>query len=250
MIYLYSGTPGSGKSLHMAKDILTKLRVRKQNVIANFPIDENVVSRGFLGRKINVGQFIYKDNSEMTVQFLVDYARKNHKIGKEGQALICLDECQIIFNPREFQRKDRLQWIEFFTQHRKLGYNVILVTQNDRLLDRQIRALIEYEYRHRKVNNFKIGQLLPFKCFVSVQYWYGVKERLGAEFFTYQKRLGKLYDSYKMFDDIKGTEEPKQPVKQNTVVFKPKETIQNIEEETALPTSSGGSCVSGGDLVS
>ena len=40
MIYFYSGTPGSGKSLHCAKDIYNKLFVKKQNVIANFEINE------------------------------------------------------------------------------------------------------------------------------------------------------------------------------------------------------------------
>lgn len=237
MIYLYSGTPGSGKSLHMARDILIKLRVKKQTVIANFPINEDVVSKGSFGRTIQTGEFVYKDNSEMTVKFLVDYAKKHHVLGKEGQALLCLDECQINFNPREFQKKDRLSWIEFFTQHRKLGYNVILVTQNDRLLDRQIRALIEYEIRHRKVNNYKIGALFPFKTFVGVQYWYGVRERLGAEFFIYQKRLGKLYDSYKMFDDIKSTETTSKS--SNVVLFK-----KDLVSE--LPSDSGGTHDSGG----
>lgn len=238
MIYLYSGTPGSGKSLHMASDILAKLRIKKQNVIANFPINEDVVSKSLFGSKNKTGTFIYKDNSELTVKFLVDYARKNHKLGKEGQCLICLDECQILFNPREFSKHDRLQWIEFFTQHRKLGYNVILVTQNDRLLDRQIRCLVEYEIRHRKVNNFKIGRFLPIKAFAAVQYWYGVRERLGVEFFIYRKKLGKLYDSYKMFDDIKGTEEETQS---NVVIFKKDLPI-------APPPVSGRTRVSGGDL--
>jgi len=221
MIYLYSGTPGSGKSLHMARDILVKLQIKGQNVIANFPINEDILKKTFLCRKNKKGEFFYRDNSVMTVDFLVKYAKKNHVIGKEGQTLICLDECQILFNPREFQRKDRIKWIEFFTQHRKLGYNVILVTQNDRLLDRQIRSLIEYEYRHRKVNNFKIGKFLPVKSFAAVQYWYGVRERLGVEFFIYRKKLGDLYDSYKMFDDFfDETNETNEDKNSNGVIFK------------------------------
>lgn len=42
MIYLYSGTPGSGKSYHAAADIYYRLkRSKKTNryrVIANFPV--------------------------------------------------------------------------------------------------------------------------------------------------------------------------------------------------------------------
>ena len=77
----------------------------------------------------------------------------NHKIGKEGQTLVVIDECQIIFNCRDFGRKDRNAWVTFFAQHRKLGFNVILITQSDRMLDRQIRSLVEEEVKHRKLNN-------------------------------------------------------------------------------------------------
>ena len=198
MIYLYSGTPGSGKSLHMAQDIFFKLK-RKHSVIANFMIDENIVKKGLFGNK-EIGNFTYMDNEELSVTKLVEFAKKNHKMGKENQTLLCIDECHVLFNPREFTRKDRLPWIQFFTQHRKLGFNIILVTQNDRLLDRQIRGLIEYEVSHRKVNNFKIGKMLPLKTFIAIERWYGVNEKIGSTFFVYQKRLGKLYDSYKMFD--------------------------------------------------
>jgi len=242
MIYLYSGTPGSGKSLHVAHDIFTKLRLKKQSVIANFDINLDVVSsKLFSKKKKKIGDFVYKDNYELTVKFLVDYAYKNHKIGKEGQTLICIDECQIIFNPREFQRKDRLEWIEFFTQHRKLGYNIILTTQNDRLIDRQIRGLIEYNVIHRKVNNFKIGQLFPVKTFVAVNYWYGVKEKLGVEFFVYRKKLGNLYNSYKMFDEKLDAEKEEN---KNMVVFNVKDKVKN--ENVPVRDSSGGVRKDGG----
>ena len=37
-------------------------------------------------------------------------------------------------------------------------------------------------------NNFKVGKLFPISVFVQVEYWYGVRERVGAEFFTYSKK--------------------------------------------------------------
>ena len=45
MIYFYSGTPGSGKSLHCARDIYNKLFIKKENVIANFPINEQMLNK-------------------------------------------------------------------------------------------------------------------------------------------------------------------------------------------------------------
>lgn len=198
MIYLFSGTPGSGKSLRMAQEIFRVLRQGK-NVIANFNINMNVVKKGLLGIKKNTGNFVYTSNSELTVQFLIDYAKEHHVQNKENQTLICIDEAQVQFNARSFNAKDRMEWITFFSQHRKLGYNVILVAQMDRMLDRQVRGLIETEYKFRKINNYKIGKLLPLSTFIQVEYWYGVREKVGSEMFFYNKKYGNLYDTYSLF---------------------------------------------------
>lgn len=198
MIYLYSGTPGSGKSLHVARDIYIRLNRNKKypNVIANFNINMKMI-------KNKKAKFIYKDNLDLTVEFLVNYALENHILGKENQTLVVVDECQVIWNAREWNssvyKNNRMDWIKFFSQHRKLGFNFIVIAQNDRMIDRQIRSLFEYESNHRKVNNFKIGKLLPFSTFISINRWYGINEKLGVEFFSYRKKWGKLYDSYGTF---------------------------------------------------
>lgn len=196
MIYFYSGTPGSGKSLHVARDIYFRLNRNKKypNVIANFMINKEMI-------KNKKAKFIYKDNSELTVEFLLNYALENHKEGIENQTLVVVDECSVIWNSRSWMKdKDRMEWLKFFVQHRKLGYNFILIAQNDRQVDRQIRSIFEYEIKHRRVNNFKIGQLFPVPVFAAITYWYGVNERLGVEFFTYRKKWGKFYDSYGTFE--------------------------------------------------
>lgn len=196
MIYFYSGTPGSGKSLHVAKDIYTKLFIKKQDVIANFDINREIYNK-----KKKKGKFTYISNNELIPEFLYQYAKENHVLGKESQTLVIIDECQILFNPRSWQQNGRIEWINFFTQHRKWGYNFILISQFDRLVDRQIRSLFEYEIKHRKVNNFKGAKLIPISTFVAVEYWYGVKERVGSEFFTYSNKYGKLYDTFKNFEE-------------------------------------------------
>jgi len=59
MIKLYSGTPGSGKSFHLAVVMWDRLRNGKA-VIANFPINYNLVK----GRRASIGAFTYLDMSE------------------------------------------------------------------------------------------------------------------------------------------------------------------------------------------
>jgi len=198
-ITVYTGTPGSGKSFHAAKDIVRRLK-RGGGLITNFPINEDIVKK----KKTRVD---YWDNSEITSQRLVQYALEHHKIGKEGQTLVVLDECQIMFNCRDFGRKDRNEWVNLFAQHRKLGFNFLLITQSDRFLDKQIRSLIEDEVKHRKLNNAGfMGMLLTltFKTwFIAISYWYGGNKLLiGKEIFAFSKKYEKLYDSYRMFSEM------------------------------------------------
>lgn len=197
MIYFYSGTPGSGKSLNCARDIYNRLNKNKKhpNVIANFNINLDMIKN----KKAN---FIYKDNSDLTVKFLLNYAKKNHTLGIENQTLVVIDECSILFNARDWQsdKANRDLWLKFLVQHRKLGFNFIMISQTDIQVDKQIRALFEYEIKHRKVNNFKIGQLLPFTTFIAITYWYGVEEKISSYLFPYRKKWGRFYDSYGSFD--------------------------------------------------
>ena len=59
MIELYSGTPGSGKSLHTAKEIRTRLRMHKRVIIGNFYVNTKAVSR----RK---GTYLFVMNDRLT----------------------------------------------------------------------------------------------------------------------------------------------------------------------------------------
>lgn len=207
MIYLYSGTPGSGKSYHAVAVIAHKLGRRDKNrVIANFPLT---------GKKITP-RFEYWDNSDITIGRLMDYARQHHRLGVEGQTLVVIDEAQCIFNSRDWNGKgvlhsalkrqpdSRMDWIKFFSQHRKFGYNVILIAQSDKMLDKQIRSLIEYDVKHIKMNN-GFFFFLP-TSFLAVEKWYGQRMKLGQEVIWYHKRVAAMYDSYALFDTLTDTD--------------------------------------------
>lgn len=201
MIYLYSGTPGAGKSLHVAKVITEHIR-RGRPVIANFPIDYAMIK----GKR--KGEFLERDNMELSPDFLLACSNALRVVQdgklKEGTILLVIDESQILFNSRDWGQKDRGAWLSFFSQHRKLGYDVILVSQYDRMLDRQIRALVEYEYKHRKVKNYgSFGFLLSMvaggNLFVCVEMWYPLKQKVGSHFFVARKKYYGLYDTFKLF---------------------------------------------------
>lgn len=204
-MYLYSGTPGSGKSLHAARDIRDYLRYKRLPVIGNFAINPD--TKGY-------EHYAYMPNDRMTPDYLVGFARdywRDHKFG-EDRILLVLDECQLLFNSRDWAQNDRMAWLEFFSQHRKYGYKVLLIAQFDRMIDRQIRSLIEYDYVHRKLGNFgvrgKVMTLLALgEVFVCVKRFYSLNERIGVEMFRARKSVYRIYDSYAAFGRGHGGDE-------------------------------------------
>lgn len=196
MIYLYTGTPGSGKSYHAAEVVDRALR-RNIPVIANFEVNLT---------KKHKGEFVYIDTLDMTPQRFIEYAEHHFKPGRdEHQGIIIIDEAQIPFNSRDGLNKSRLKWIDFFSKHRHYFYDIIMITQHDRMIDRQIRSLVETEYKHRKLTNFGLKGwfmiVLFHKMFVAVEYWYPIQERVGAEFFNLRKSVCALYNTFKRFDN-------------------------------------------------
>lgn len=198
MITLYSGTPGSGKSLHQAKDIYHWLR-HGHVCIANFDIDVTKIPKC-------KGQFIYLDNDHLKPETLIKFSYvyfNSHKF-KEGSIRLYIDECQLLFNAREWQKYGRNEWLSFFTQHRKYGYDIYLIAQFDRMVDRQIRSLIEYEVVHRKATNFGatgviFSMFFGGKLFVAVERWYPLHEKTDSFFFRANPKYYQIYDTYNTF---------------------------------------------------
>lgn len=228
MIHFFTGKPGNGKSLHMAEIIYREMKKGK-NVIANFPVNEGYFKNCRHPEK--TGVFLYEPNfywlnnayilpggtskscSYSYIDGLYNYARMFHKRNKKGQimekqTLLVLDECQELFNNRLWNRKDRLLWTGFFRQHRKLGYEVYLISQDDKVIDKQIRNVLQFEYEHRALKYYKaFGKLLSIlaggNLFVVIQKNYSVKvkdAKTKSSFFKGKKKFYDFYDSYAIFD--------------------------------------------------
>lgn len=216
-VYLYQGTPGSGKSYHAIKDAVFKLK-RGGNVIANFDIKVDKI------KSKNLGNFYYVADEKLTPSFLLKFYKENHTRNKEGQTLVIIDEAQCKFDPKDKRDNLRRSFCRFFSLHRKLGYNFILISQSDRLIDRQIRCNIEYSVMHRKLNNYKLLSLLPFTVFVCNERWYGSNLKLNTNYIIYSKKIAALYDTFKIFN-ISDLEELKDNSlnknRKNIDVFKP-----------------------------
>lgn len=199
MLYLFTGTPGSGKSLHCAKQIRDNLVMGGKLVVANMEIATQKI-------RFMRGQYIYIDNSEIVPERLVEISREHFGASspKEHSIKLYIDEAQLLFNAREWAKTGRNDWTRFFTQHRKLGYDIYLITQYDRMIDRQIRSLVEYEYIHRRVWNFGWrGKLISFwsfgKLYMYAMRYYPLNEKIGSSYYLCRKRDYSLYDTYRQW---------------------------------------------------
>lgn len=135
-IDLYSGVPGSGKSLLVTYRVIDLL-FGHINVISNFPLDLKYF------KKRRIGKYFYIPTAKITVPFLIAFAKYNHTItgrkAKKAQTVVVIDEAEIKFNSRLFADRDRMNWIFFLSNHRHFNYNFMLCAQSDRMIDRQIR---------------------------------------------------------------------------------------------------------------
>lgn len=210
-ISLYSGTPGSYKSYHATNDVVTWLGSGK-NVIANYPVD---ASKYYKRKKLGVFKFV--TNEQLTVDFLIRFARDNHKPGKlKAQTLVVIDEASIKFNAREIDRKDRMEWIKFLANHRHYNFDIIMIAQNDRMLDRQIRGLLEYDIKHRALKNWNLGAAIAsiifgglFHC---VEYWYPCHLKTATNLKKFNKKIANCYDTMALFNLDDNAQKATQPV--------------------------------------
>lgn len=221
MISLYSGTPGSGKSLHQAHEIREKLRWGRY-VISTCEIDTRMC---FMNRvqeflyNISKGKFkVYAEHDEreknfyyipieeITPEYLYEFAARHHVYGKEHQTFVFLDECVAIFSPTVISENNERwnAWDNFFRKHRHLGFDVILIPQSKRLIARKVLEYAEFEVKHynRKYHGV-FGFFLSFflgGLFSYTTCWRGVSKPIEQKFFTYKPFYGQMYDSYSMFN--------------------------------------------------
>jgi hypothetical protein len=95
----------------------------------------------------------------------------------EGRGVMILDEAHNWMNARSWSAKDREAIVRFFSQHRKLGWNVDLVAQHAEMIDKQVRNLCEYVVYLRNLKKASWGgvRLFPINLFLAVTTWHAAQ---------------------------------------------------------------------------
>lgn len=219
------GTIGSGKSAFAVSRGLEHLRAGGV-VASNFELTEGwaleVARHSFKCKWFGVDPYEYAQdlhsrwcvvgNLEGVEQATRDLIpRAKGKISKqfEGHGLLILDEAQLLFNARNWQKN--MDWIVFFSQSRKKKWDILLIAHNLDMIDKQIRDFIEYDVRFRNLNKVKLPVIqMPVSklmfcdnVFLSIWRYYGISAGSGNIFQRDLSRLNlweaQLYDSMKIF---------------------------------------------------
>lgn len=222
MIDVLQGSLGSGKSA--AATAMAMMHIRKGGVVAaNFSLvdgwsDEMAKRHIFSYLSDN---FRYKTSSSYWQRFFrvgdLEAIRKinprelstgvysNKESYSEGHGLLIIDEAHLFMNARKWQNNE--QWIQFFTQSRKIGWNVVLIAHTIEMIDSHIRVLCEYESRFRNLQKVKFPilgfPLSPIPLFLVIRRYAG----LGAgasmvadrDLFPLPLWAARLYDSLEIF---------------------------------------------------
>lgn len=222
-VTMFSGTVGSGKSLHTAREIKEKLRWGR-NVISTVNIDTTLcfmnkiqewvfnITRGkkhYYIEDVRQKNFYYIDILEVTPEYLYRFAGMHHVEGKERQTYLYLDECVAIFSPtcRTMQDlKEWEKWQTFFRMSRQLGYEIIIIPQSARLISRKVIETCEIEVKHfAQKHHGTFGFFLSFflgGVFTAYTFWRGDKRKAQSQhWYKYKPLYGAMYNSYTLFAD-------------------------------------------------
>jgi len=130
----------------------------------------------------------------------------------EGRGVMVLDEAHEWLNARTWDTDDsgrelskgeaiamRLAIVRFFALHRKLGWDIYLVTQDEKRLDTQVRGNFEFHTVLKNLRKarvfFGLVPLWPRDLFVAITFWHGSKnDRQGTRMYGINK-LANLYDT-------------------------------------------------------
>lgn len=190
-VYVYSGVPGSSKTYHVVRQIVK----RRNPTITNIGLKDC--------KNVSCVPL-----SAINPEMLMAYAERyfsDHRF-KEDTIWLVLDECQLLFNSRTWSDASRSSWLAFLSQSRKYGYKVIMIAQSIDMIDKQFRALVEYDCTHRSAGSiffpFKVLHKLGFPLFCANYRYYdmgttGTSEHaiISREIYSINRRVYRHYET-------------------------------------------------------
>lgn len=208
VISLVSGPPGCGKTYGALRAIATALR-KDQWVATNVSVDVEAIGE-YVWRSKGVG-FRIANDKDLFLERLRASVIEVETVGEldalvlpgsgESRGLAVLDEAQTFLNARMWKDEGRSEAVRFFTQHRKRGWDVLLISQFTEAIDRQVRSLAETDVMLRNAKNFRVGgiKIFPGNVFIAQHQWAGHQRLvIKREWYRLDRTLAKCYDTHQI----------------------------------------------------
>jgi len=220
VITLYTGTPGSGKSLLAITEALENWVSSGKPVYTNHPLRVGWESiwamRSIYNRYFMSDERVQKLLREYRKSWIMlrSFADIPRGRKKEGSRLLLLDEVSRFINARDYLsgRTTHRDEYDFFAQHRKQGYEVILLSQHPLQVDKQIRDLAEWNRICRNLSTFKIplgfiSLRIPFKVILTVTKDMRTGLDIDRGVTPIDPVVCRCYDTLATFTDLFATDE-------------------------------------------
>jgi Zonular occludens toxin (Zot) len=216
MIVMVTGPPGNGKSyyalrklaqaLESGKPVATNVELAPDfaaTIAKSNPVRRLLHRTERAAERIDRQAYVSTEPDGLAELFNLRLRGKG-----EGRGVMVLDEAHGWLNARDWSGKGRGDVVRFFSQHRKLGWDVFLIVQDAEMIDRQVRALIEYHVILRNLKRAKVPLLgipfAPVNMFLALWTWHGTHRAVvRREVF----RLGwqrRLYDTHQTHHGLDG----------------------------------------------
>ncbi|WP_456471452.1 zonular occludens toxin domain-containing protein [Caminibacter sp.] len=186
MITIIEGIPGSGKTYYAVKTLVEGEYYYYDKVYTNIKLNLPYIKLKYpeLYKRLD---FITAEE----IENLGEWAKN------KSNCLLILDEIQIYYNSREWQRRNR-EFLEFLTQHRKQGIDLWAITQDKKNIDTQFRRLAGIIIQCVNASQLEVFIFRLPNFFIVKKFSGGV--RAGTEFFKLNKKVALAYDTFARVD--------------------------------------------------
>jgi Zonular occludens toxin (Zot) len=213
VIATVTGPPGAGKTFYAIRKMAEALEQGKV-IASNVEMTDgwlerlakrNVFTRAVPGR-VKRRVAAWERQALLTDDLQELFSIRLHG-QKEGRGVMVLDEAHGWMNARMWKDEDRLDIVRFFSQHRKLGWDVFLITQDMNNIDRQVRSLSEYHVQLRNLKRMKyLGvPLAPMDLFLAVWTWHTAGKAVVKREVYGLNGTRKLYDTRQLLHGAAAT---------------------------------------------
>jgi hypothetical protein len=178
MMMHLGGQPGTGKST-LATGIALDYMREHRRVVSNFPIDAAPATYSASDKLSQAFCEVIpaRPSVELIYSLGLGWVQESDYQREDRAGLLIIDEAQGWIPSREWRAPGREALIDWCSQHRKLGWDVLLISPHVEQLDNQIRtSCIEVTGRAKRSDRKKfIGFKLPRFHFVIFRY--GLNEK-------------------------------------------------------------------------